>query len=67
MLSVAKTLTAPFVPAGTIAAFAFTRPSGEFKVEIFGWVCPVGHIVRYPNVGCGTTVTFSEYAARLQQ
>ena len=26
-------------------------------MDIFGWVCPVGHIVRYPNVGCGTTVT----------
>jgi hypothetical protein len=37
-------------------------PSGEFSVETTGIVCPVSHRVRYPNVVCGTTVAFSEYA-----
>ena len=37
---------APFVPAGTIAAFATTAPSNEFRVETPGCGEPVGHAVR---------------------
>src|ERR1700690_868429 len=58
-----KTLIAPLVPAGTIAAFATTLPSNEFSVETNGCVAPVGHAVRYGNTPSGTTVTFNEYAA----
>ncbi len=59
-LSPAKyTLTAPPVPAGTIAALATTRPVNEFKVDTFGWLCPVGQSERYGNGPSGTTVTFS--------
>jgi hypothetical protein len=43
--SVANTLTAPLVPAGTIAAFDLMRPSREFSVETSGCACPVGHTV----------------------
>lgn len=32
----ANTLTEPFDPAGTMAAFANTRPSNEFSVETVG-------------------------------
>src|SRR5579863_2006222 len=59
----AKKLTAPFVPAGTIAALASTVPSSEFRVDTTGCVCPVGQVVRYPSNPCGTTVIFNEYAA----
>src|SRR5579864_580106 len=59
----AKAQTAPLVPAGTIAATPFTRPSMELSVEVPGCVCPHGNIVRKPSGAlCGTTVTFSEYA-----
>jgi hypothetical protein len=40
------TSTDPFVPAGTIAAFATTVPRKEFNVETTGWATPVGQIVR---------------------
>jgi hypothetical protein len=60
VVSVANTLMASLSPAGTMAAFALTRPLGEFNVDSTGRGCPVGHTVRYPKVGCGTTVTFSE-------
>src|ERR1700690_1805584 len=46
VVSVANTLTAPLVPAGTTAALALVRPSSEFSVEIFGCGCPVGQTVR---------------------
>src|SRR5208283_3508438 len=59
----AYTLTAPFVPAGTIAAFATTAPCHEFNVETNGWLSPVGQRLRYPRNPCGTTVTFNECAA----
>ena len=53
-------LTAPSLPAGTIAAFALTRPSREFNSETTGWVCPDGHTVKYPSHPKGTTVIFRE-------
>src|ERR1017187_2894614 len=56
-------LTAPPVPAATMAALALIRPSSEFIVETPGRCCPVGHIIRYPKYPCGTTVTLREYAA----
>ena len=59
------TLIAPFVPAGTTAAFAATAPLYEFSVDAFGIACPVGHVVRYPSGPGGTTVKFNEYAAAL--
>src|SRR5690242_2584970 len=62
--SVTNTLTFPSVPACTITALAFVRPS-EFSVETTGCGSPVGQIVRYPSFESGTTVTFSEYAAAL--
>jgi hypothetical protein len=37
----------PFDPAGIIAAFALIRPSYELRVETVGFVCPLGHTVRY--------------------
>src|SRR5208283_5966959 len=43
---VTNTLIAPLVPAGTIAAFATTLPSNEFRVETSGCACPVGHVLR---------------------
>jgi hypothetical protein len=39
-------LIAPFVPAGTIAAFATTLPSDEFRVETMGCSESVGQAVR---------------------
>src|SRR5260370_28887585 len=62
---VTRTLTAPPVPAGTMAALALMRPSSEFSVEARGCGCPLGHMVRYPRDPWGTTVTFREYAAAL--
>src|SRR5262245_15159717 len=57
------TLTAPLVPATTIAAFALTLPSREFSVETNGCGWPAGQILKYPSVPVvGTTVTLSEYA-----
>jgi hypothetical protein len=56
----AKTLIDPDVPAATIAAFAFTRPSLEFISELPGLVSPVGHTVRKPRGPFGATVTLSE-------
>ena len=57
-------VTAPLIPAGTIAAFAFTLPS-EFSVDTEGCVSPAGQIERYPRRPGGTTVMFREYAAAL--
>src|ERR1035441_6259705 len=57
---------ASLVPAGIMAAFALMRPSTEFKVAITGRGCPAGHTVRYPRPPCGTTATFSEYAAAVE-
>src|SRR5271169_4349972 len=59
-------LTAPLVPAGTIAAFATTLPSNEFSVDTLGCAAPVGHAVRYGSTPFGTTVTFNEYAAAFE-
>src|SRR5947209_7835191 len=36
----------PLAPAGTMAAFAFVRPSTEFVVETVGCGAPVGQTVR---------------------
>src|SRR5271157_3781195 len=63
---VTKTLMAPLVPAGTIAAFATTAPSKEFNVETNGCAAPVGQAVRYDSGPSGTTVTFTEYAAAVE-
>ena len=49
----AKTLMAPPVPAGTIAAFDLTRPSRELSVEASGWPWPAGHTVRKPSGPAG--------------
>ena len=43
---VTKMLIAAFVPAGTIAAFATTAPSPEFRVETSGCGDPAGQAVR---------------------
>src|SRR5579864_5661240 len=60
---VAKAQTPPLIPAGTMAATAFTRPSCELGVEVAGRGWPQGKIVRKPSdPACGTTVTLSEYA-----
>src|SRR5690348_17245953 len=59
---VTKTLMDPFVPAGTIAAFATMSPASELRVDTSGLACPVGHTVRYPSGPLGTTVTFNAYA-----
>src|ERR1019366_874365 len=63
VVSVANTLMAWPTPAGTMMALALIRPSREFSVATTGRGCPVGHAVRYPREPCGTTDTFSEYAA----
>ena len=52
--SLTYTLTAPLVPAGTMAAFATTLPRSSvelwveksFRVETTGCDCPAGHVVR---------------------
>ena len=44
VLLLTNTFTEPFVPAGTIAAFATTVPRNEFNVETTGWATPVGQI-----------------------
>jgi hypothetical protein len=61
VLSLANTLIAPPEPAATIAAFAVTCPSGEFRVETKGCDWPVGQRLRYPSRDEGTTVTLTEY------
>src|SRR4051794_26558797 len=65
VVSVTYTLTAPPVPATTIDAFAFVRPSGEFIVEVAGCPWPAGQMVKYPSGPCGTTVTFREKAVEV--
>src|SRR5258708_36842866 len=52
----------PFVPAGTIAAFATAAVDGAFSVEASGSVCPAGHAVRKAMLVLGTAVTFREKA-----
>lgn len=61
-LLVTNTEISPFVPDGTIAAFAVTTPVGELRVETRGCGCPAGHVVRKPSDPLGTEVKFSEYA-----
>jgi len=56
---VTNTLIVPSAPAGTIAAFATTLPSNEFRVETRGCADPVGHVVRNESGPSGTTVTLS--------
>ena len=47
VVSVTYTLTEPVgVPAGMIAALAFTRPSSEFMVDTTGCPSPAGQMVR---------------------
>src|SRR5260370_30265926 len=53
---VTNTVTAPAVPADTIAALAVVTPVGAFSVEAKGCVCPAGHVVRKPRLPCGTEV-----------
>src|SRR5450432_3829992 len=60
--SVAKILTAPPVPAGTIAALDLRRPSNELSRDTSGRGCPLGQMAKYPRRPDGTTVTFNEYA-----
>src|SRR5579864_5343258 len=62
VVSVANTLTAPFEPAGTMAALDLTLPSIELRVATKGWDCPEAQSVRNPKVPRGTTATFREYA-----
>src|SRR3954453_13861987 len=57
-----NTEISPFVPAGTMAAFAVTAPVTAFSVETRGCVCPDGHVVRKPRGTWGTAVKFTEYA-----
>src|ERR1700692_3942665 len=57
--SLENAVTAPLIPAGTIAAFDATDPP-EFSVETTGMV-PFPHNVRKPKPPVGTTVAFSEY------
>ena len=45
VVSLRYTLTALLLPAGTMAALALMRPSGEFMVEISGWASPAGQTV----------------------
>src|SRR5689334_8948179 len=59
---VTNTLTEPFVPAGTMAAFATILPKKELSVDTNGWFWPVGQRLRYASGPLGTTVTFSENA-----
>src|SRR6185312_2823686 len=54
----ANTDIAPFVPAGTIAAFAVVTPVGAFNVETGGCACPAGHAATKPRAPCGTAVKF---------
>jgi hypothetical protein len=61
-LFVTNTEISPFVPEGTMAAFAVTAPVGAFKVETKGWDCPAGHVVRKPSGPFGTEVKLREYA-----
>src|SRR5271170_1288944 len=64
---VTYTLTEPDgIPAGTMAALALIRPSGEFSVDTVGWPSPLGHIAKYPSVASGTTVALSEYATAVE-
>src|SRR5579859_2127105 len=61
--SVAYTLTAPPVPAGTTTAFERTVPVGSFSDATKGWVSPSGHAVRYARLGpIGTAAKLKEYA-----
>ena len=57
---VAKKHKSPFVPAGTMAAAAFTRPSIALSVEANGSGCPHGNTVRNPSGARGTTVALTE-------
>ena len=45
VVSLANTLTAPPVPAGTMAALDLMRPSKELTVEATGRGSPAGHRV----------------------
>ena len=62
MASVTYELMEPSVPAGTIAAFATTLASNEFKVDTSGVAPPAGQSVRYASVPGGTTVALRLYA-----
>src|ERR1019366_9825251 len=64
VLLVAKTLIAPSVPAGTIAALATIVPVRSFRVETLGCDC-LGHTVRYSSTLFDTTVKFREYPCAL--
>src|SRR5690242_18779500 len=55
----------PFVPAGTIAAFATICPFSAFSVETIGCGWPDGQVLRYPSGPLGTTVKLRENACTL--
>src|SRR5258707_13655534 len=59
---VTKTDISPFVPDGTIAAFAVTAPVVAFKVDTSGMGCPAGQVLRKPRLPLGTDVKLMEYA-----
>src|SRR5260370_30246995 len=61
----AKMVTAPFKPAGTMAALALILPSLELRVETEGCDSPAGQTERKPRAPSGTTVRFREYARAL--
>src|SRR6202034_1960262 len=63
VLSLAYTPMDPAVsvPAGTNAWLPTTPPSGAFRVETLGRICPSGQVVRYPTGSGGTTVIRTEY------
>src|SRR5262249_54724153 len=59
---VTNTEMSPFVPAGTMAAFAVPTPVTAFSVDTKGCGCPAGQVVKKPKGPCGTEVKFREYA-----
>src|SRR5436309_14830877 len=63
---VTKTEMSPFLPAGTIAAFAMIAPVLAFRVETRGCDCPSGQIVRKPKLSFATAVEFREYALAVE-
>src|SRR3982751_6051692 len=58
----AKTLTSPPLPAGTMAALAVTVPVSAFRDATVGCACPLAHAVTYPSGPFGMAAKLSEYA-----
>jgi hypothetical protein len=55
-----KTSIEPFVPAGTIVAFAIVLPEGELSVDTPENGSPVGQTVMKSSRPIGTAVIFKE-------